>query len=100
MDLGRSRLDTNQSDHAGAARARIIRARLLAPRWRTCALGRIRRLGVLGDTWLWKGNQWTHVSPATTSGEGTSIGMAYDAAMDMTVMVTGYVASAWTWGGQ
>jgi len=55
---------------------------------------------VLYDTWIWKENKWTQLSPKVIPNEGTSVGMVYDAAMDMTVLVTDLYSSTWTWGGQ
>jgi hypothetical protein len=55
--------------------------------------------GYLPETWLWNGAAWTRLN--VTAGPSVAFniaGMAYDAAMDATVLIVD--GQLWTWGGQ
>ena len=61
--------------------------------------GGIGLTGYLPETWIWNGVTWTQVKPAVGPSVVSPLaGMAYDAALDSTVLIV--AGEVWTWGGQ
>ncbi len=59
---------------------------------------------VLGETWSWNGNVWTHLTPATSPPALRGASMVYDEATHNVVLfgglsATGPSADTWTWDG-
>jgi hypothetical protein len=61
--------------------------------------------GLLGDTWVWDGTNWTQKTPATNPPLGGGGALAYDSALQEVVLFGGFDANAndipgtWVWNG-
>jgi len=61
--------------------------------------------GVLNDTWLWDGSNWTQAMPANRPSARNRFGMAFDARHAQAVLFGGrdansnFLADTWTWSG-
>jgi uncharacterized protein (TIGR03437 family) len=59
--------------------------------------------GLLNDTWLWDGSNWTQATPATNPPARNRFGMAYDAEHSQTILFGGrdtnadFLGDTWTW---
>lgn len=59
----------------------------------------------LNDTWVWDGSNWTEKLPVTSPSERARHSMAYDSALNQTVLFGGraqngaYDGDSWTWVG-
>lgn len=59
--------------------------------------------GLLNDTWLWDGTNWTQATPATSPPARNRFGMTFDAGHSQAVLFggrnasSGYLGDTWTW---
>ena len=61
--------------------------------------------GLLNDTWLWDGSNWTQATPANSPPARNRFGMAFDAGHAQAVLFGGrdansnFLGDTWTWSG-
>ncbi len=61
--------------------------------------------GLLNDTWLWDGTNWTQATPANSPTARNRFGMAFDAGHAQAVLFGGrdaasdFLGDTWTWSG-
>ena len=61
--------------------------------------------GVLNDTWLWDGSNWTQAMPANSPPARNRFGMAFDAGHAQVILFGGrdggsnFLGDTWTWSG-
>jgi hypothetical protein len=76
-----------------------------AARQEVVLFGGITNAGLVNDTWVWNGSDWTQRFPATSPPARAGHAMAYDSARGQVVLFggsvpnVGYLDDTWTWDG-